>query len=58
VRGHRVWPRNPALLPRTGVQLQASSFFERRTAREQIHTFRSLCGVSRPCFRLRPVEQR
>src|SRR5689334_22615590 len=25
------WPRNPALLPRIGVQLQASSFFERLT---------------------------
>jgi ABC-type multidrug transport system ATPase subunit len=23
------WPRNPRLLPRIGVQLQASSFFER-----------------------------
>jgi ABC-2 type transport system ATP-binding protein len=42
-----------------GVQLQASSFFERLTAREQIHTFRSMCGVSRdPWSRLRPVEQR
>jgi ABC-2 type transport system ATP-binding protein len=28
------------------VQLQASSFFERLTAREQIHTFASLYGVS------------
>jgi ABC-2 type transport system ATP-binding protein len=53
-----MWPRNPALLPRMGVQLQASSFFERLTASEQIHTFRSLCGVSRPWSRLRPVEQR
>jgi ABC-2 type transport system ATP-binding protein len=26
------WPRNRALLPRIGVQLQASSFFERLTA--------------------------
>ena len=40
------WPRNPRLLPRIGVQLQASSFFERLTAREQIHTFASLYGVS------------
>lgn len=40
------WPRNPALLPRIGVQLQASSFFERLTAREQIRTFASLYGVS------------
>ena len=39
------WPRNPALLPRMGVQLQSSSFFERLTAREQIRTFASLYGV-------------
>jgi ABC-2 type transport system ATP-binding protein len=39
------WPRNPSLLPRIGVQLQASSFFERLTAREQIRTFASLYGV-------------
>ena len=45
VLGLPVWPRNPALLPRIGVQLQASSFFERLTAREQIHTFASLYGV-------------
>jgi ABC-2 type transport system ATP-binding protein len=46
VLGERVWPRNPSLLPRIGVQLQASSFFERLTAREQIHTFAALYGVS------------
>jgi ABC-2 type transport system ATP-binding protein len=46
VLGQRPWPRNPALLPRIGVQLQASSFFERLTAREQIRTFASLYGVS------------
>jgi ABC-2 type transport system ATP-binding protein len=39
------WPRNPALLPRIGVQLQASSFFERLTTREQIRTFASLYGI-------------
>jgi ABC-2 type transport system ATP-binding protein len=44
--GHSPWPRNPVLLPRIGVQLQASSFFERLTAREQIRTFASLYGVS------------
>ena len=33
--------------PRIGVQLQASSFFERLTAREQIHTFAALYGVRR-----------
>ena len=46
VLGESPWPRNAALLPRIGVQLQASSFFERLTAREQIHTFASLYGVT------------
>jgi ABC-2 type transport system ATP-binding protein len=45
VLGLPAWPRNAALLPRIGVQLQASSFFERLTAREQIRTFASLYGV-------------
>jgi ABC-2 type transport system ATP-binding protein len=45
VLGEAVWPRNPRLQPRIGVQLQASSFFERLTAREQIRTFASLYGV-------------
>jgi ABC-2 type transport system ATP-binding protein len=45
VLGMAAWPRNPRLLPRIGVQLQASSFFERLTAREQIRTFASLYGV-------------
>jgi ABC-2 type transport system ATP-binding protein len=39
------WPRNDKLLPRIGVQLQASAFFERLTAREQIRTFASLYGL-------------
>ncbi|GAA1796927.1 ABC transporter ATP-binding protein [Planosporangium flavigriseum] len=43
--GQAPWPRNAALLPRIGVQQQASSFFERLTAREQIRTFASLYGV-------------
>jgi len=47
VLGEAVWPRNPRLLPRMGVQLQASSFFERLTAREQLHTFASLYAVPR-----------
>jgi len=46
VLGKDVWPRNPSLLPRIGVQLQASSFFERLTAREQIRTFAALYGAS------------
>lgn len=45
VLGLPAWPRNPDLLPRIGVQLQASSFFERLTAREQIRTFAALYGV-------------
>lgn len=44
VLGQSPWPRNSALLPRIGVQLQASAFFERLTAREQIRTFASLYG--------------
>ena len=43
--GEPTWPRNPRLLPRIGVQLQASAFFERLTAREQIHTFAALYDV-------------
>jgi len=45
VLGLHPWPRNPALLPRIGVQLQASSFFERLTAREQLQTFAMLYKV-------------
>jgi ABC-2 type transport system ATP-binding protein len=44
--GQPVWPRNPKLLHRIGVQLQASSFFERLSTREQIRTFASLYGTS------------
>jgi ABC-2 type transport system ATP-binding protein len=40
------WPRDRSLLPQIGVQLQASSFFELLTAREQLRTFASLYGVS------------
>jgi ABC-2 type transport system ATP-binding protein len=46
VFGESPWPRNPRLMPRIGVQLQASSFFERLTAREQIRTWASLYGVA------------
>nr|BFF03197.1 ABC transporter ATP-binding protein [Streptoalloteichus tenebrarius] len=45
--GEKPWPRNPRLLPRIGVQLQASSFFDKLTAREQLETFAALYGVSR-----------
>ena len=43
--GEPSWPRDPRLLRRIGVQLQASAFFEKLTAREQIHTFAALYGV-------------
>jgi ABC-2 type transport system ATP-binding protein len=43
--GETPWPRNPKILPRIGVQLQASSFFDRLTTREQIRTWASLYGV-------------
>jgi ABC-2 type transport system ATP-binding protein len=45
ILGLAPWPRNAALLPRIGVQLQATAFFERLTAREQLRTFASLYGV-------------
>jgi ABC-2 type transport system ATP-binding protein len=45
VLGASPWPRNPSLLPRVGVQLQASSFFDKLTAREQIEAFGALYGV-------------
>ncbi|WP_412542106.1 ABC transporter ATP-binding protein [Longispora sp. K20-0274] len=45
VLGESPWPRNPKLLPRIGVQLQASAFFDRQTTREQIRTFAALYGV-------------
>ena len=45
VFGESPWPRNPKLLPRIGVQLQATSFFDRLTTREQIRTWASLYGV-------------
>jgi ABC-2 type transport system ATP-binding protein len=43
--GETPWPRNTALLPRIGVQLQATAFFEKLTAREQLRTFAALYGV-------------
>jgi ABC-2 type transport system ATP-binding protein len=44
--GESPWPRNPRLLPRMGVQLQASAFFEKLSAREQLETFGALYGVT------------
>jgi ABC-2 type transport system ATP-binding protein len=45
--GESPWPRNPKLLPRMGVQLQSSAFFEKLSAREQLETFAALYGVGR-----------
>ena len=45
--GQSPWPRNPKLLARIGVQLQASAFFEKLTAGEQLETFGALYGVGR-----------
>lgn len=46
IAGLPVWPRNTALLPRIGVQFQATAFFPKLTAREQIRTFADLYGAS------------
>ena len=43
--GESPCPRNSGLLPRIGVQLQSTAFFERLTAREQIRTMASLYAV-------------
>jgi ABC-2 type transport system ATP-binding protein len=43
--GESPWPRNMRLLPKMGVQLQASAFFDKLTAREQLETFGALHGV-------------
>ncbi|MGW7093023.1 ABC transporter ATP-binding protein [Streptomyces sp. NPDC054874] len=42
VLGTSPWPRNTALLPRLGVQTQASAFFVRLTAREHLATMAAL----------------
>jgi ABC-2 type transport system ATP-binding protein len=47
VLGLSPWPRNRALLPRVGVQRQASAFFARLTAGEHITTVAALYGVGR-----------
>lgn len=46
ILGEPSWPRNLRLLRRIGVQLQASAFFEKLTAREQIRAFGALYDVS------------
>jgi ABC-2 type transport system ATP-binding protein len=47
VFGEPPWPRNPALLPRIGVQHQATAFFDFLTAREQLVVFADLYGTPR-----------
>ncbi|MFJ3838123.1 ABC transporter ATP-binding protein [Streptomyces sp. NPDC090054] len=42
VLGHSPWPRDTALLPRIGVQTQASAFFVRQSAREHLATVAGL----------------
>jgi ABC-2 type transport system ATP-binding protein len=51
VLGLPSWPRNPALASRIGVQLQASAFFERLTAAEQLRAFAKLYRVPEPVAR-------
>lgn len=46
IDGKDPWVRDPELQRQIGVQLQSSAFFERLTAREQLHTFASLYKVS------------
>lgn len=45
IGGFDPWRRDPQLQRIIGVQLQASAFFERLSAREQLETFGSLYGV-------------
>jgi ABC-2 type transport system ATP-binding protein len=47
ILGTPTWPRNTAVLPKIGVQLQASAFFERLTTKEQLETIAALYGVPR-----------
>ncbi|WP_018157625.1 ABC transporter ATP-binding protein [Demetria terragena] len=54
--GEPVWPRNTKLLPRIGVQLQASAFFERLSVEEQLSVFADIYGVnSKRCDQM--IEQ-
>jgi ABC-2 type transport system ATP-binding protein len=47
ILGESPWPRNLGLLRRIGIQLQASAFFDKLTALEQLHTFASLYGAEK-----------
>lgn len=45
VLGVSPWPRNPKLLPRIGVQLQAASFIDKLSATEQLRVFARMYGA-------------
>ena len=45
VLGARPWPRNAALLPRIGVQVQATAFLDKLSTREQLGVWASLYGT-------------
>jgi ABC-2 type transport system ATP-binding protein len=47
VLGESPWPRNRKLLPRIGLQTQASAFFTRLTAWEHLETIAALYGASK-----------
>lgn len=47
ILGRPTWPRDTNLLPHVGVQQQASAFFERLKAREQLEIFADLYHVPR-----------
>jgi len=46
VLGRSPWPRNVALLPMLGVQVQTPAFFTRLTAAEHLRTVAALYGVA------------
>ncbi|MGL5828700.1 MAG: ABC transporter ATP-binding protein [Angustibacter sp.] len=45
ILGESPWPRNLGLLPRIGVQLQGTAFFDKLSTREQLRIFAALYGV-------------
>lgn len=47
ILGLPTWPRNVDMLPKIGVQLQSSSFFERLKVIEQLHIFADLYETPR-----------
>lgn len=45
--GQPVWPHNPDLLQRIGVQLQQPAFIDKLTTQEQLETYAALYGAER-----------